>query len=39
MAKINKSFLTPKWLKIKAMYEEGTNGSDKYGKNFEINGN
>ena len=38
MAKINKSFLTPKWLKIKAMYEEGTNGSDKYGTNFEIEG-
>ena len=38
MAKINKSFLTPKWLKIKAMYEAGTNGSDKYGTNFEIKG-
>jgi len=38
MAKINKSFLTPKWLEIKAMYEEGTNGSDKYGTNFEIEG-
>ena len=38
MAKINKSFLTPKWLKIKTMYEAGTNGSDKYGTNFEIEG-
>jgi len=38
MAKIEKSFLTPKWLKIKAMYEAGTNGSDKYGTNFEIEG-
>jgi len=38
MAKINKSFLTPKWLVIKAMYEAGTNGSDKYGTNFEIKG-
>jgi hypothetical protein len=38
MAKINKSFLTPKWLVIKAMYEAGTNGSDKYGTNFEIEG-
>ena len=38
MAKIEKSFLTPKWLKIKKMYETGTNGSDKYGTNFEIEG-
>jgi len=38
MAKIEKSFLTPKWLKIKTMYEAGTNGSDKYGENFEIEG-
>ena len=38
MAKIEKSFLTPKWLKIKAMYEAGTNGSDKYGTNFPIEG-
>ena len=38
MAKIEKSFLTPKWLVIKAMYEAGTNGSDKYGTNFEIEG-
>ena len=38
MAKVEKSFLTPKWLKIKKMYETGTNGSDKYGTNFEIEG-
>jgi hypothetical protein len=38
MAKIEKSFLTPKWLEVKSMYENGTNGSDKYGTNFEIGG-
>ena len=38
MAKIEKSFLTPKWLVVKEMYETGTNGSDKYGKNFKIGG-
>lgn len=38
MAKIEKSIVTPKWLKIKEMYEAGTNGSDKYGTNFEIGG-
>ena len=38
MAKIEKSIVTPKWLKIKEMYEQGTNGSDKYGTNFEIGG-
>tara|TARA_R110001632_G_scaffold206561_2_gene330484 strand:+ start:405 stop:812 length:408 start_codon:yes stop_codon:yes gene_type:complete len=38
MAKIKKQFLTPKWLEIKTMYELGTNGSDKYGTNFEIKG-
>ena len=38
MAKIEKSFLTPKWLVVKEMYETGTNGSDKYGTNFLING-
>jgi len=38
MAKMKKEFLTPKWLEIKLMYETGTNGSDKYGNNFEING-
>ncbi len=38
MSKMKKEFLTPKWLEIKLMYETGTNGSDKYGTNFEING-
>jgi len=38
MAKIKKSFLTPKWLEVKSMYENGTNGSDKYGTNFEVGG-
>jgi len=38
MTKMKKEFLTPKWLEIKLMYETGTNGSDKYGTNFEING-
>ncbi len=38
MAKIKKDFLTPKWLVVKTMYESKTNGSDKYGTNFEIGG-
>ncbi len=38
MAKPIKTIVTPKWQKIKAMYEAGTNGSDKYGENFEIEG-
>jgi hypothetical protein len=38
MAKAKKQFLTPKWIEIKEMYESGTNGSDKYGKNFKIGG-
>jgi len=38
MAKIEKSFLTPKWLEIKKMYEVGTNGSNKYGTNFPTDG-
>ena len=38
MSKIGKLVITPKWQKIKAMYEAGTNGSDKYGENFEIEG-
>lgn len=38
MAKVEKSFLTPKWLEIKEMYEKGTNGSSKYGTNFKIEG-
>jgi len=38
MSKVEKSIVTPQWLKIKAMYEAGTNGSSKYGTNFEIGG-
>ena len=38
MAKMKKEFLTPKWLVVKSMYENGTNGSDKYGTNFSIGG-
>ena len=38
MSKIEKSIVTPKWLQIKEMYEQGTNGSNKYGTNFEIGG-
>ena len=38
MAKVKKSFVTPKWVEIKETYEKGTNGSDKYGTNFEIKG-
>ena len=38
MNKIEKSIVTPKWLQIKEMYEQGTNGSNKYGTNFEIGG-
>ena len=38
MAKPIKTIVTPKWQKIKAMYEVGTNGSDKYGTNFPIEG-
>jgi|TARA_B110000908_G_C10164622_1_gene407749 hypothetical protein len=38
MAKVEKTVVTPMWVKIKEMYEEGTNGSDKYGTNFEIGG-
>ncbi len=38
MSKPIKSIVTPKWQKIKAMYEAGTNGSDAYGKNFPIGG-
>ena len=36
MSKIEKSVITPKWQKIKAMYQAGTNGSDKYGTNFPL---
>lgn len=38
MSKVEKSIVTPKWLKIKEMYEQGTNGSNKYGTNFELGG-
>ena len=38
MNKIKKSIVTPKWVKIKEMYQAGTNGSDKYGTNFEVGG-
>lgn len=38
MSKIEKSIVTPKWLEIKEMYEQGTNGSSKYGTNFKIGG-
>ena len=36
--KVERSIITPKWLEIKEMYEDGTNGSSKYGTNFPING-
>lgn len=38
MAEIIKEVITPRWLKIKEMYEAGTNGSKKYGTNFELGG-
>jgi hypothetical protein len=38
MSKKEKLFLTPKWLKIKQMFENGTNGSNEYGSNFPIDG-
>ena len=38
MKKVEKSILTAEWLEIKAMYEANTNGSNKYGTNFPING-
>ena len=31
-------FLTNKWLEIKKMFEQNTNGSKEYGSNFEIDG-
>jgi hypothetical protein len=37
-AKVKKSFLTPKWVEVKEMYEKDTNGSDKYGTNFQVDG-
>ena len=36
--KMQKSYITPKWLKIKEIYKTNTNGSDKYGTNFPIGG-
>lgn len=38
MKKTQKSILTAEWLTIKAMYEANTNGSNKYGTNFPIDG-
>ena len=38
MPKAIKQTVTPMWLEIKEMYKENTNGSDKYGSNFPING-
>ncbi len=38
MSEIVKDVITPKWLKIKKMYKEGTNGSKKYGTNFKLGG-
>lgn len=35
---MEKSILTHKWLTIKSMYEQGTNGSSEYGTNFEVDG-
>lgn len=38
MSKKEKLFLTPKWVEIKEMFENGTNGSKEYGKNFPLDG-
>lgn len=38
MTNIQRDYVTPKWLKIKEMYEKGTNGSSEYGENFPIGG-
>jgi len=38
MEKSEKLIVTPKWTKIKAMYDAGTNGSEEYGKNFPVGG-
>lgn len=38
MAKVEKTVVTPMWVKIKEMYKSGTNHSDKYGTNFEVGG-
>jgi hypothetical protein len=33
-----KGMITPKWIEIKSMFKEGTNGIERYGKNFELGG-
>jgi hypothetical protein len=38
MAKAIKQVVTPMWLEIKEMYKKDTNGSDRYGKNFPLDG-
>ena len=38
MAKAIKQIVTPMWLEIKEMYKKDTNGSDRYGKNFPLDG-
>ena len=38
MAKAIKQTVTPMWLEIKEMYKKDTNGSDRYGKNFPLDG-
>ena len=38
MVKAKKLILTNEWVEIKEMFEEGTNGCEDYGKNFEIGG-
>lgn len=36
--KVEKSYVATNWLEIKEMYDNGTNGSDRYGTNFPIGG-
>ena len=38
MPKAIKQTVTPMWLEIKEIFKENTNGSDKYGSNFPIDG-
>ena len=38
MVKAKRLILTNEWVEIKEMFEEGTNGCEDYGKNFEIGG-
>lgn len=33
-----KQVITPQWEEIKSMFKSGTNGVERYGKNFEIGG-